>query len=116
VKDHMARLRQEALARQKAREADGPKPKAAPGEDTDKQVADYLGVGEAQVSACCGSICSHCEMFLDKAIALVELGRPHHLFMNPSQERMFAEALSIYRNNREEYEKRKTELMDRMRR
>jgi hypothetical protein len=111
----MARLRQEALARQKARKACPPGENRAE-DGADARVAGYLGVSEAMVSSCCGSICPHCDVFLDKAIALVELGLSHHLFMNPSQEEFFNEALEIYRLDRTGYIARRQELMDRMRR
>lgn len=79
------------------------------------QVAEYTGKPLLEISYCCGNICPHCQTFLDKAIALVELGYKHHLFMNPIQEELFEEALDIYRRDRKEYEMRKQELMDRMR-
>jgi hypothetical protein len=55
-------------------------------------------------------------MFLDKAIALEELGYTHHLFMNPTQEDMFAEVRKIFRKNHQEYNRRRQEFMERMRR
>jgi hypothetical protein len=80
-----------------------------------QQVAEYTGKPFLEVAYCCGNICPHCQTFLDKAIALVELGYKHHLFMNPVQEEFFEDALAIYRRDRKEYEIRKQELMDRMR-
>ncbi len=74
-----------------------------------------MGVSIDEVADCCGNICPHCEIFLDKAIALEELGYQHHLFMNPTQEEMFREALEIYRNDHKEFNLRKLQLMDRMR-
>lgn len=119
MSDLIKRLRESALERQKERERakeafdheafiDGER-------DRNRQAAKYLGMDENVVTNCCGSICPHCEMFLDKAIALEELGHSHHLFMNPSQEEVFNEALRIYREDRREYERRRMELMDRMR-
>lgn len=96
---------------------------AAPRKDQDREhedaiireVADFLGITPTEAEYCCGNICPHCQTFLDKAIALVELGHPHHLIMNPMQESMFADALEIFRRDRKEYTVRKQELMNRMR-
>lgn len=85
-------------------------------EDANRRVAEFLGVTAEEVESCCGSICPNCDMFLDKAIALVELGYPPHLFMNPVQTEMFEDALRIYRDDPKDYQARKKELMDRMRR
>ena len=118
MKDYMARLREEAQRREQERKkAQALQSSAKPDEEqnADIDVAKYLGVSEEEVSVCCGSTCPHCDMFLDKAIALVELGSPHHLFMNPSQEEIFKEALEIYRQDRTEYAFLRQELMDRMR-
>ena len=79
------------------------------------EVAEYLGKPVNDVAYCCGSICPHCQIFMDKAIALIELGYDHHLFMNPVQEGQFQEALEIFRRDRMEYEMSKQELMDLMR-
>lgn len=80
-----------------------------------REVAEYIGQPVNEVAYCCGNICPHCQTFLDKAIALVELGHEHHLLMNPVQEEQFQEALNIFRRDRMEYEMSKQELMDRMR-
>ncbi|MDH4185124.1 MAG: hypothetical protein OEV92_12930 [Nitrospinota bacterium] len=119
MKDPMARLRQEALEKEQARrkEKDHPRPEPAGRQDkADLEVAQFLEVSPEMVSACCGSICAHCDIFLDKAIALVELGYPHHLFMNSSQEEKFEQALELFRKDRAEYKIRRQELMDSMRR
>lgn len=79
------------------------------------EVAEYLGKPIDDVTYCCGNICPHCQMFLDKAIALIELGYDHHLFMNPIQEDKFQNALEIFRRDKMEYEMSKQELMDSMR-
>lgn len=79
------------------------------------EVAEYLGKPLDDVAYCCGNICPHCQMFLDKAIALIELGYEHHLFMNPTQEDQFQGALSMFRRDKMEYEMCKQELMNAMR-
>lgn len=107
--EHSAELKKENDLRRKAsgeRRADDP---------VMREVAEYTGQPLNEVAYCCGSICPHCQIFLDKAIALVELGYNHHLFMNPIQEERFQEALSVFRRDRMEYEMSKQELMDRMR-
>ncbi|MDH5510844.1 MAG: hypothetical protein OEZ32_10885 [Nitrospinota bacterium] len=118
MKDPMARLREEAARKELERKAEKEHATEATGEEAavDREVAEYLGAEEEEVAACCGSICPHCDMFLDKAIALVQLGRPHHLFMNPSQAEKFREAMEIYERDRSEYIARRQELMERMRR
>ena len=80
-----------------------------------REIAEYIGKPVYEVAYCCGSICPHCQMFLDKAIALIDLGYNHHLLMNPIQEEYFQDALKVFRSDRMEYEMRKQELMDRMR-
>lgn len=119
MSDFMKRLRDSALENQKrreeARETTDHEALLDAEREKNRQAAEFLGMDENVVANCCGSICPHCEMFLDKAIALEELGHSHHLFMNPSQEEVFNEALRIYREDRHEYERRRGELMDRMR-
>ncbi|MBI4827542.1 MAG: hypothetical protein HY804_01815 [Nitrospinae bacterium] len=78
------------------------------------EVAHYLGWTREMVENCCGSVCPHCELFLDKALALMELGYPHHLFLNPMQEEVLRETQELFRRDRKEYEIRKEELMNRM--
>lgn len=78
------------------------------------EVARYLGWTREMVENCCGSVCPQCELFLDKALALMELGHPHHLFLNPMQEEVLREAQELFRRDRKEYEMRKQDLMDRM--
>lgn len=80
-----------------------------------REIAEYTGKPVYEIAYCCGNICPHCQTFLDKAIALVELGYNHHLLMNPVQEEYFQDALRVFRGDRMEYEMRKQELMDRMR-
>ena len=80
-----------------------------------REVAEYIGEPVSEVAYCCGNICPHCQTFLDKAIALIELGYDHHLLMNPIQEDYFKDALGIFRRDRKEYEMSKQTLMDRMR-
>lgn len=79
------------------------------------EVAEYIGKPVDDVAYCCGNICPHCQIFLDKAIALIELGYDHHLFMNPVQEDQFQGALGMFRRDKMEYEMSKQELMDSMR-
>ncbi len=118
MSDYLDKLRQQAAESQNQRKksrqesASGEKDQSS---DVSEKVAKLLGVTTEMVDNCCGSICPHCDMFLDKAVSLVELGYPHHLLMNPTQEAMFEEAREIYLRDRKEYETRKTELMDRMR-
>ncbi|MBI4667531.1 MAG: hypothetical protein HY751_14105 [Nitrospinae bacterium] len=118
MEDIFSKLRQEAI--QKAEE----RTKASPANEGSKpfdderivrQVAEFTGLSVDEVAYCCGNICPHCETFLDKAIALVELGYGHHLFMNPMQEDYFTDALDTFRRDRREYELKKQDLMDRMR-
>jgi len=119
MKDHMASLREEAARKQQERQKEKQQGSAAGRDDEEeasREVAEYLGVEEDLVANCCGSICPHCDIFLDKAIALVELGRPHHLFMNPSQEEKFHQALELYRKDRAQYAVRRQDLMESMRR
>jgi len=117
--DYLKRLREEALAKERdrktARREASRRRLDHQNEETVRQVARFLEVAPEMVDSCCGSICPDCDMFLDKAIALVELGHPPHLFMNPTQEDLFGEAVGIFRDDRKEYEARKRELMDRMR-
>ncbi len=117
--DFLSRLREEAAEKARKREEES-RPKGKTGivpqeEKKILKVAKYLGISKEEVGACCGSICPHCNIFLDKAIALEELGYPNHLYMNPTQEQIFKEALEIYRDDRKDYEARKTELIERMR-
>ena len=118
--DFMKRLREQAavMASKRAGEAHEPKRKKLAEEEAEinAKVADFLGASPEETAHCCGSICPHCDIFLDKAIALVELGYPSHLFMNPSQEELFEEALRLYRSDLGKYQVNKRELMDRMRR
>ena len=114
--DHFARLRQQALEKETERKR---KSAHAPSNDAsqlDKQVAAFTGIEDEVVASCCGSICSNCDVFLDKAIALEELGHPHHLFMNRGQEEKFGKALALFREEKEEYQKRRQEIIDSMRR
>lgn len=119
MKDLFSRLRVEAAEKARKREEVNRlkgKTGAVPREEKKiAEVARYLGISKEEVGACCGSICPHCNVFLDKAIALEELGYQNHLYMNPSQEQNFKDALTIYRDDRKEYEARKTELIERMR-
>jgi hypothetical protein len=107
--DRSAELKRESDLRRKA---SGEKPAEDP---VMREVAEYLGQPVNDVAYCCGNICPHCQIFLDKAIALIELGHDHHLFMNPVQEDQFQNALGIFRRDRMEYETSKQELMDAMR-
>ena len=117
MNDIFSRIRE--AAEKKAKERTENQAKKDPSADDEtlisQEVADYLGVSKEEVENCCGNICPHCDIFLAKAIALEELGYKHHLFMNPSQEEMFKEALSIYRKDIKEYKNREHELMDKMR-
>lgn len=118
MSDFLSRLRKKAELQSAEREkALREKKEKSDSEETmiAIEVADYLGVTTDEIVACCGSICPHCDTFLDKAIALEELGYKNHLFMNPVQEEFFMEALEIYRNDRKEYARLKDELINRMR-
>lgn len=107
--EHSAELKKESDLRRKA---SGEK---MPDDHIMREVAEYIGKPLDEVTYCCGNICPHCQTFLDKAIALVELGHEHHLLMNPVQEERFQEALNVFRRDRMQYEMSKQELMDRMR-
>lgn len=117
--DFLSRLREEAAEKAKKREEENrvEDKTGIVSEENKKiaEVAEYLGMSKDEVEVCCGSICPHCDTFLDKAIALEELGYQNHLYMNPTQQEQFKEALQIYRNDPKDYEARKTELIERMR-
>ncbi|MBI5816034.1 MAG: hypothetical protein HZB29_10565 [Nitrospinae bacterium] len=118
--DLFGKMRDQAKAAEKLRHEKHEREKSAHGHDAGESmtasVAKFTGLPAEEVEYCCGSICPHCQVFLDKAIALIELGYPHHLFMNPAQEEVFNEAIELFRKDRTLYMLRKQELMDKMRR
>lgn len=120
MEDIFKKLREQALDRSAKLEKENVQRRKTPGEKPADdsvmlEVAEYLGKPVNDVTYCCGNICPHCQTFLDKAIALIELGYSHHLFMNPIQEDQFQNALRMFRRDRMEYEMSKQELMDSMR-
>lgn len=119
MSDIFKKLRDEAAQKAERRAAERSPDPARVDPENDPvmaEVADLTGLPVWEVAYCCGAICPHCETFLDKAIALVDMGHPHHLFMNPVQQERFAEALALYRRDRKEYDLRKPELIASMRR
>lgn len=117
--DFMKQLRDQALEKEKNRkkaqsefiEADSNNSEAV----KSRELAEFLGVTPVIADACCGYICPDCDLFLDKAVALEQLGYPHHLFINPTQEEVYKEALELFENDRNEYDRRKQELIRGMR-
>ena len=80
-----------------------------------RKVADFTGIDYDEIEFCCGNCCPDCESFLDKAIALVELGFKHHLFLNPVQQEVFDEALALFQTARTDYDAKKQSFIDRLR-
>jgi len=117
--DFMKELRDQALEKEKNRKKADIESFKASSKSSEavksSKLAEFLGVTPEIADACCGSICPHCDLFLDKAIALVQLGYPHHLFMNPTQEEVYKEALELFEKDRKEYEQQKEVLIQRMR-
>jgi len=117
--DHQKRLREQALAAKQHRHEQPhlteEQRQRAEMLRVALEVAQYLGWTREAVENCCGSVCPHCELFLDKALALMELGYHHHLFLNPMQEDVLREAHALFQRDRKEYEIRKQDLMNRMR-
>ncbi len=117
--DFMKQLRDQALEKEKNREKTRSESLADNGNSSDavksRELADFLGVTPEVADACCGSICPHCDLFLDKAIALEQLGYPHHLFMNPTQEEVYKKAKELFEKDRKEYEQLKPGLIEKMR-
>ncbi len=111
MSDIFQKLREKASRDEARREAEGKADAPDPEVELHRQVAELTGLSPEEVGYCCGSICPHCESFLDKAIGLVELGRPHHLFLNPVQQERFDEALALFRDDRKAYDLRKKELI-----
>ncbi|VAX16958.1 hypothetical protein MNBD_NITROSPINAE04-1206 [hydrothermal vent metagenome] len=116
--DFMKQLRDQALEKEKDRKKADSESLEDDRNNSDavksRELADFLGVTPEVADACCGSICPHCDLFLDKAIALEQLGYPHHLFMNPTQEEVYKEAKEIFEKDRKEYDTQKKELIERM--
>lgn len=118
MSDFMKELRERALEKEKNRKK-AQSESLTEGRDDgqalkSRKLAEFLGVTPEIADACCGSICPHCDLFLDKAIALERLGYSHHLFMNPTQEQVYKEALKLFTQDRNEYDLRKKEFVRRM--
>lgn len=118
MSDIFSRMREEAEKKAQKRNENDNKKQTTNGDDETRisaEVAEFLGISKEEVEDCCGNTCPHCDIFLSKAIALEELGYEHHLFLNPTQQEMFKDALAIYRRDIKEYERKEQELMDEMR-
>jgi len=111
------KIRREAAEKEQARNksADGSENPMEAESHLQRQVAEKIGRSQEEVAYCCGSTCPSCDVFLDKAMALEELGHKHHLFLNPVQWEIFEKALALYRTDRAEYERQKPEIITALR-
>lgn len=119
MNDFMKGLREQAVEKEKGRKNGGPRSKKEFLREKEKakidEVAEFLNTSPELVENCCGYTCPDCQMFLDKALALEKLGHDSHLFLNPTQEEVYAEAKKLFNEDREEYSRRRNELMNAMR-